>query len=399
MSPGINKGAGLVVKQATKKQKLPSSEIGAMIRKQRGAMKMTVAQLAELVGVSRNTITNYESDKTEPSASDLVRLSNALGCRVEEFLGIVAATDPPRFAFRAHASLKKEPSIIVSTRRFLRAYSEIEEITEAVLCDRLQPYVFETNGPLKDRELEGLADDLRQGCGLHDCGPENIASVLEGLGVRCLFFNFDAPGLDGISAIQGDLKLTMLKDSNKNVERIIFSGAHELGHLVLHPFLFTASDIDPETTRDFEKEANKFAGYFLVPSNELVRVWREERLDRLPPFHALLILKRVFHVSYWCLFYRLRDLGLIDYDYPRFINHTKKFMSINGKVKIEELEPEPLEASAIYRTTRFERLVRSAFIQELIGVSKVAEMLQISVEDATVETSKWLKPKGAPRYQ
>lgn len=387
-----------MTKRTAKKQNIPNPEIGVMIRKQREAMKMTVSQLAGQVGVSRNTITNYESEKTEPSASDLVRLSNALGCRVEEFLGIVAPTNPPRFAFRAHARLKKDPSVVVSARKFLRAYSEIEEITEAVLCDRLQPYVCETNGPLKDRELEGLADDLRQGCGLHDCGPENIASVLEGLGVRCLFFSFDAPGLDGISAIQGDLKLTMLKDSKKNVERIIFSGAHELGHLVLHPFLFTASDAELETTRDFEKEANKFAGYFLVPSNELVRVWREERLGRLPPFHALLILKRVFHVSYWCLFFRLKDLGLIDYEYPRFINHTKKYMGKTGTVKIEDLEPEPLEASAIYRTTRFERLVRSAFIQELIGVSKVAEMLQMSVENATVETSKWLKPKGVLRY-
>lgn len=381
----------------TKKHVDPVADIGAMIRRQREAMKMTGNQLADLVGVSRNTIVNYEAGKTEPTSSDLVRLADALGCRIEELLGVGKVESPPKFAFRAHAALRKDASVTVFARKFLRAYSEIEAITESVLCDRLKPYICTTNGKLSDRELEGMAYDLRQGCGLHDCGPENIASVLEGLGVRCLFFNFDAPGLDGISAVQGDLKLTMLKDSEKNAERIIFSGVHELGHLVLHPFLFTASEAELDLDRDYEKEANTFAGYFLVPSNELVRVWREERLDRLPPFHALLILKRVFHVSYWCLFYRLHDLGLIRYEYPHFIAHTKKYMGIVGKAKIEDLEPEPLDSSVIYRTTRFVRLIRSAFIQELIGISKVAEMMQIAVEEATGLTSEWLKPKGAPR--
>lgn len=358
---------------------------------------MTVAQLAKRVGVSRNTITNYELGKTEPSASDLVHLADALGCRVVEFLGVAEVAPPPRFAFRAHVPLRKDPSIIVTARKFLRAYAEIEEITEARLCDRLRPFVCDSDSPLNDREIEALAEDLRQSCGLHDCGPENIASVLESLGVRCLFFAFDSSGLDGISAIQGDMMLTMLKDSDRNTERIIFSGAHELGHLVLHPYLFTTEDSELDEDRDFEREADKFAGCFLVPSNELARIWRENRLHRLPLFHALLLLKRVFHVSYWCLFYRVRDLELTDMEWPAFMKHTKAHMGVTGKAKVKDLEPEPLESRALYRTTRFRLLVRSAFIQELIGVAKVAEMLQLSVEEAQEETAQWLRPKGERR--
>ena len=51
----------------------PTKEVGNLIRKQREAMQMTVAQLASRIGVSRNTITNYEAGKTEPSTSDLRR--------------------------------------------------------------------------------------------------------------------------------------------------------------------------------------------------------------------------------------------------------------------------------------------------------------------------------------
>ena len=185
----------------------------------------------------------------------------------------------------------------------------------------------------------------------------------------------------------------MLKNRKKNVERIIFSGAHELGHLVLHPHLFTSDETEVDESRNCEKEANKFAGYFLVPSNELTRIWREDRLHRLPLFHALLLLKETFHVSFWCLFYRAKDLGIIKIEYPAFVNDTKAHLGITGKAKVEDLEPDPLESKTLYRTTRFQTLVRSAFLQDLIGVSKVAEMLQISVEETQERTTEWLRPK------
>ena len=353
---------------------------------------MTVAQLARQVGVSRNTVTNYEAGKTEPTASDLVRFATALGCSINDLLQSDAVASPPKFAFRAHAALKKDYSLLVAARKFLRAYAEIEEITETRLCNRLQRFACDSDGPMNDREIEGLADDLRHNCGLHDSGPENIASVLEGLGVRCLFFDFHSAGLDGISAIQGEMMLTMLTNRQKGIERVIFSGAHELGHLVLHPRLFTAAEDEVEGRRDYEKEANLFAGCFLVPSNELTRIWREDRLHRLPLFDALLLLKRVFHVSISCLLYRVRDLGLATVSYPAFVNEVKSRLGLTGKAKVEDLEPEPLEGKALYRTTRFQTLVRSAFLQDLIGVSKVAELFQVSVEDAHEETAKWLRP-------
>ena len=310
-----------------------TSVIGNLIRKQREGMRLTVAQLAEQIGVSRNTLTNYEAGKTEPTASDLVRLTTALGCSLNDLLQPDANLPPPKFAFRAHSALKTDSSVLVTARKFLNAYAEIEEITEARLCDGLQRFICDSDEPLNDRAIEGIADDLRQSCGLHDSGPENIASVLEGLGVRCLFFDFDSKGLDGITAIQGQMMLTMLKNRSKNVERVIFSGAHELGHLVLHPQLFTSNDAEVNEPRDFEKEANKFAGYFLVPSNELTRIWREDRLQRLPLFHAILLLKEAFHVSFWCLYYRVKDLGLTKVQYPAFVNDTKAHLGITGKGK------------------------------------------------------------------
>lgn len=377
----------------------PIKEVGTLIRKQREAMQMTVAQLAGRVGVSRNTITNYEASKTEPNASDLVLLSGALGCAVNDLLSGGCASTPPRFAFRAHAPLRKDPEITVAARKYLRAYDEIEEIMDSRLPNKLRKFVtHQKKGVLSDEFIEMVAETLRKTSGLHDAGPENIVSVLEGLGVRTLFFEHDGKGLEGLSTIQGDLKLIMLRNRRKErklVERTIFSAAHELGHLVLHPQLFTSDELDEaEDAKRYEKEADKFAGRFLVPTEELVRVWEEEGLAELRLFDALILLKRVFHVSFWCLFYRVVETGLHEeVDMAHFIVEIKRRLRINGPAKKEQLEPDQLPPEVLYTSNRFGRLVRSAFLRELIGESKVAEMFQVPVDRAKEITTDWLRPK------
>ena len=373
----------------------PINEVGNLIRKQRDAMHMTVAQLAKRIGVSRNTVTNYEAGKTEPSASDLVRLSGALGCPINDLLHGGADSVPPRFAFRAHVPLRKDPAITVAARKYLRAYDEIEEIMNSRLHGKLRKFDGDNGGPLTDREIEMAADTLRQTSGLHDTGPENIASVLEGLGVRTLFFEHEGKGLEGLSTIQGEMILVMLRDRKRVVERTIFSAAHELGHLVLHPQLFTSDEKDEEVdSKRFEREADKFAGNFLVPSDELVRIWKEERLNKLSLFNALILLKRVFHVSFHCLYRRVTELGLHPaVDRAIFTNQIKQQLGIVGPATMEDLEPDPLKPEVLYRTTRFSRLVRSAYLRELIGVSKVAEMFQVPVDKAQEITTGWLRPK------
>ena len=373
----------------------PTNEVGNLIRKQREAVHMTVAHLASRVGVSRNTITNYEAAKTEPNASDLVRLSWALGCTINDLLHGGTSSIPPRFAFRAHAPLRNDPAITVAARKYLRAYGEIEEITNSRLHGKLRKFNGDNDGPLTDREIEMAADTLRHTSGLHDTGPENIASVLEGLGVRTLFFEHDSKGLEGLSTIQGDMVLVMLRDRKRVVERTIFSAAHELGHLVLHPQLFTSDEKGEDVdSKRYEREADKFAGNFLVPSDELVRIWKEERLNKLSLFNALVLLKRVFHVSFHCLYRRVTELGLHPaVDRAIFTNQIKQQLGIVGPATMEDLEPDPLKPEVLYRTTRFSRLVRSAFLRDLIGVSKVAEMFQVTVDKAQEITSDWLRPK------
>ena len=49
--------------------------------------------LADLVGVSRNTVGNYELGRTDSSTGDLVRIAGALGCTLHELLAVQEDSD------------------------------------------------------------------------------------------------------------------------------------------------------------------------------------------------------------------------------------------------------------------------------------------------------------------
>lgn len=103
-------------------------------------------------------------------------------------------------------------------------------------------------------------------------------------------------------------------------------------------------------------------------------------------------MKKAFRVSFWCLARRVQQAGLAQVDHRRLIGDVKQILSIRGKARMEELEPDPLPPEALQRSTRFERLVYSAFIQDKIGVAKVAEMFQVTVDEAKEITAGWMAP-------
>ena len=77
----------------------------------------------------------------------------------------------------------------------------------------------------------------------------------------------------------------------------------------------------------------------------------------------------------------------------RLVSDVKRLLGIRGRAKMEDLEPEPLAPDMLQRSTRFARLVYSAFIQEKIGVAKVAELFQVTVEEAKETTAAWMAPE------
>ena len=56
-----------------------SMSFGAVLRKYRNKNEMSQPKLAELMGISRNTITNWENDKCRPEVDSIRELCTMLG--------------------------------------------------------------------------------------------------------------------------------------------------------------------------------------------------------------------------------------------------------------------------------------------------------------------------------
>ena len=90
-----------------------------------------------------------------------------------------------------------------------------------------------------------------------------------------------------------------------SVERWIFTAAHELGHLLLHPSEYRrdATDLPMQA----EREADAFASEFLMPEAAFAAEWDETRGHRF--LVRVLKVKRIFRVSYKTVLYRPVESG------------------------------------------------------------------------------------------
>ena len=61
--------------------------VGARIKARRKQMGLTQAEVAQKLGIASQSVTNYESGKTDPSIRNLISLSAVLGVSTDYLLG------------------------------------------------------------------------------------------------------------------------------------------------------------------------------------------------------------------------------------------------------------------------------------------------------------------------
>jgi Zn-dependent peptidase ImmA (M78 family) len=250
----------------------------------------------------------------------------------------------------------------------LERYLTIEDVLglASVVCDRPREAPY----PITEvADAENAARALRTHWGLGIDPILNVSELLEERGIKVL--SVDVSNIDGLTAKVrrkgGEpIPVIVIKKSEWS-ERKRFTLAHELGHMVM----------DVRRGVDAEKTANRFAGGFLMPAEAL---WSEIGKQRtMISLGELLRLKKLFGASFQAIVYRCRDLGIIgDAAYRRL------FQSFNEygwrKPPYEEIgaiDPSQEEPH------RMERLCFRALAEGVIGESKTAEILGISVRDLT----------------
>lgn len=352
--------------------------IASNVKYYRKQANLSQKELAEKCGFSKSLLEKLETGNTPFSRDHVNAVAFALSLPTAIFFQPFLT--PERGYFRANRKMKDGVLILNRAARWVRDYYFLEQ-----LLHQEKPFAL-TSLKIKDYSDDGIsrfAGEIRTKLGLNDLEPiQNLCDLVEDSGIYLLLMDSPTDGFFGFSLLgPEDIPAIVVNTSEKiTLERQIFSLAHELGHIMLHLSVFgpchgiQGAD-DPEAN-EREREANLFAGAFLLPEKGFIQEW--QRSLGLNFYERVIYVKKKFKVSYSAVLTRLVQLQIADNSvFPKF---KKLYSQRNGQILKNNQEPEPLYDDT-FIATRFRNLVFDALNREEITISRAAEMLQISVDD------------------
>lgn len=221
---------------------------------------VTQADLAAAAGVGQPMVSMVEQHQRDFSAELARAFAHAMALPVEYFE--VAPRSIPRDSLHYRKQARARAS---ETHRIHELFSEGFRITESLLDGsgyprQFLPAVQDDVGLLPVERIDEIAQQVRDVLGLDSQAPiSNVTRALERVGVVVVPMNITGATLDkhaGVSWSAGRGEAALIGIMQSRGDRDRFTIAHELGHLVLHSF---------RISDDPEREANLFAGAFLVP--------------------------------------------------------------------------------------------------------------------------------------
>ncbi len=319
---------------------------------------LTQTQLAEQSNIPQGRISKYESALADISPIELEVVGKTLGFP-NEFFARMGSRYNEEGGELFH---RKRRSLAIGQLKRIHAQLnkfrlDVERLIENV--DIESPYdipIYRTEE--FDGDIERIALQVRSYWGLSTDPIDNLMSTLEDSFCIINISDFRTDEIDEVVQWAEPMQPVMLVNSRAPGDRLRFSLAHALGHLVMHhgiPFYL-----------DMEAEADQFAAAFLMPKSKL------EPLLQNVTIESMAELKQDWKVSIQALIRRARDLDTIS---ERRYRSLFQMLSRKGYRK---KEPYPL---ARERPAFFNSLL-SFYLDELnYTIRDLARLLDINEHD------------------
>lgn len=294
---------------------------GGQLKSARLLRGLTVTALANETGISKQSISLYENNENKPDYERGYKLAAALQVPYEFFLQKDACpTQTAATYFRSLASTSK----LSRTSQSIKL-EYIAKIYEALLnyidFPTLNLPVVEFIGSENDFdeeenhraliELEQIAADVRTLWGLGDGPIDDLQYALESNGIVVTGFDASENKIDAFSqriiTSTGEVCIIALNQGEKPEGRIRFDMAHELAHILIHPWSEDLDCISKEEFKQRETQANIFAGAFLLPRESFSKDIMAHPTD-LKYYQWL---KKKWKVSIQAMIYRSHQLKII----------------------------------------------------------------------------------------
>ena len=331
----------------------------------------TQAGMAAAAGVSLSMIKKIEGGQCPEESRVLLAITKALGITLSDLF--LPLQIPERVYFRSQKKMKEPLVLLDKISKWLQNYETIESIQNSFV-------EWSLNGIPYNGDPEKLAMDVRERLEIAPHEPIlDICGLLDSIGVKLYFGESFSEGFFGLCLLdKNDAPVIVVNTGNQiSTERKIFSAAHELGHILMHFHGFRKFDVKMPASENEDNEADKFASYFLMPSDVFIRKWNEA--GGYDFYNRVMCVKQYFQVSYKTIIKRLAILNSHYTEKEMYIiicNECKK----RGQSLRKNIEPSPMK-KYVFIEKRFRKLVFDALIQGNITVSRAAEMLGIPIAE------------------
>jgi len=298
--------------------------IGERLRQAREARGLTAISLSELLGISRQAISLYETGNVTPQPDILFQIADKLHLPISFFLTEIQKTNDKPVFFRSLSAAAKLDrgrgnvkldwlmSLILPYLRLMVSFPEVN----------IPPNVFQDITTISQRKIEEVAANTRKYWGLGKGPISNIVLLLENNGVIIVRSNLSSPALDAFSTwnMVDNTPYIILGSDKGSPTRSRFDAAHELGHLILHRNIEKSKLNNTHFFKLIEQQANYFASAFLVPPEALADDYTVPTLD------ALLLLKERWRVSVGMLIMTIANLGFVNEEHEKrlWINYNRR---------------------------------------------------------------------------
>jgi Zn-dependent peptidase ImmA (M78 family)/DNA-binding XRE family transcriptional regulator len=368
------------------------------LKRYRNLKDLSQEELAKKVGISRVTYTNIETGKEEPKVTTLQMIANALGVEIFKLFAPIPELSSLRLRSNKVLSAKMknlQEQEKIDFAFWLKGYNFLEET-----LNQKKPFkLFDIIGT--KRSPEDVAKRARKAIGLDENKGviNDICGLIENAGIKIFTFDQNDKCGFGFCLNQNDGGPAIAVNISPNItpERKIFTVAHELGHILLHPGSFGSNN---QIVDDEEKEADEFAGYFLMPDEEFKMKYKES--FGMHPVNRILFVKRYFKVSYKTVLKRLSALtGNKDIFKNFAIEYKKKYKKdLKNYAEPEyfdsEKYSEPNKLDDLdFNLERFKSLVREGLECNKISLHHAAELLGFDINQMRSWVNEWQAAKDA----
>ncbi|MFZ2726845.1 MAG: XRE family transcriptional regulator [Methylococcaceae bacterium] len=256
------------------------------------------SSLSKKIGLSQAKLSKIENGLQIPDEKEISLFSKVLGFPESFFSQFVNIIGHP---MSTHPAMyRKGASVGVKPLSKLTAEINIRLLNLRVFLNsiELEPTLILPQYPIEDNDddPEYIAKKVRETWLLPKGPILNLTELVEKAGVVIFLCDFSYANVDGASIKVNGLPPCIFLNKDRPADRMRFSLAHELGHLIMHS----------QSSEKMEEEANIFASELLMPRNDIKREFGE-RLT----LADLARLKKVWRVAMQALLYRARYIEAI----------------------------------------------------------------------------------------